>query len=149
MSNNLCFVFIDNVYFLLRKSFLFSVYFFLVGLFTFVSNSTWERYIKANWISIETVNCKVSRGGDGGGVAWALLICFTFSVTVHVVHLERHAELFLGVSLSGHRNGDEEFGKVDRPTAVSVEHFEDVVTEFVRFALRVKCFVGVDELLLV
>lgn len=73
----------------------------------------------------------------------------TFSVSVHVVHLECHAELLLGVSLSGHRYGDEEFGEVYLARVVEIEHFEDMIAELVRFALRVECFVGVDESLLV
>ena len=74
---------------------------------------------------------------------------YTLSVLVHVVHLESHGELLLGVALRGHRYGDEELGEVDAARLVHVEDLEHVAAELVCFALWVERLIRFDELLLV
>jgi hypothetical protein len=67
---------------------------------------------------------------------------YTLSVLVHVVHLESHGELLLGVvkkpyrciiALRGHRYGDEEVGEVDAARLVHVEDLDHVAAELVCF----------------
>lgn len=60
-----------------------------------------------------------------------------------------HIYFISNVTLRCHRNGDQELDKIDFAAWVRVKCFENVAAKFISFAVWIKLFVDVDELLLV